>query len=123
MELSGDAEFVAEAWAGLRPALLRRIARGFEREREAPATAPDALGLPHEDGRQHVPWTETHDLYRRVFAPSRAQVGASPLFRYLDVSRLRAVYVERVARDVVRRAVDPGQPLWSETTGRIPRGG
>jgi len=118
VELAGDAEFVAEAWAGLRPALLRRIAQGFERERAEPRRTP-RIAVPEDGGRHHVTWTETHDLYRRVYAPERAGVAASPLFRHVDLSRVRAVYVERVARDVVHGAVDPGRALWSETTARV----
>ena len=118
VELSGDADFVAEAWAGLRPALLRRIARGFERERAEPRRTP-SVAVPEDGGRHFVTWTETHDLYRRVYAPDRERVASSALFRRLDLRRIRSVFVERVARAAVRTAVDPGKPLWSETTPRI----
>lgn len=135
LELTGDAEYIADAYEAIREVLMQRF-RAALRNDDAETTATNH----HLHKRRNTkplytqPSVQTHlgvrpaiadanlrlivcdDLYHKVSALSRPDFQASIFSRSLDIQQVEHVYIDAADADLLSQHLDVGKTLWRELT-------
>ena len=134
LELTGDTEYVADAYEAIREVIVARFEQTLRRGGE-PGQSPrgegaggparritrplyriDGVSQQISPGPTRLRLVVCNDLYHKVTVLSREDLEASVFGQVLDTSRLESIFVNEADVPLFEKELPVGKTLWRELT-------